>query len=153
MVASAGPLSYASCPEGPLGGDSRVICPRCRSNRCRRSKRRSFRDYFIGLSGVRPWRCRDCELRFFAWVVPVSYAWYAHCGLCGNFDLQRVSSDHVYEGRLPWLGRMLHLPAYRCAPCRNRFFSLFPRRRIRPLQSEGTPGQDVAPSSESVPPG
>ncbi len=113
-----------------------LICPRCRSDQCRRSKRRRLRDYLVGVSGARPWRCRSCELRFFAWVVPVTYVMYVHCKLCGNLDLQHISSEYVYESRLAWLGRLLHLPAYRCDPCRYRFFSLRANRRIRAVRAE-----------------
>ena len=103
-------------------------------------------DYLIAWSGVRPWRCRHCELRFFAWVVPVSYALYAHCHQCGNFDLQRISREHV-SGGFAWLGRLLHFPAYRCDPCRNRFYSLRPYRRILPIHTRPETSQEVAPHS------
>jgi hypothetical protein len=48
-------------------------------------------------------------------------------------DLQRISSEHG-SGALAWLFRLLHFPAYRCAPCRNRFFSYRVYRRIVPTQ-------------------
>jgi len=117
-----------------------LICPRCQSGRCRRSRRRGLRDYFISLVNLRPWRCRNCDLRFFGWAAPVAYAKYAHCLMCGNFDLQRISGEHVKEGMFPRLSSRLHVPAYRCDPCRNRFFSLRPYRRILPLKGE--PGGD-----------
>ena len=72
-----------------------MICPRCRGERCRRSKRRGAKDYAIGAAGLRPWRCRSCELRFYAWSVALAFLFYAHCGKCGNFDLQRISREHV----------------------------------------------------------
>jgi len=84
---------------------------------------------------LRPWRCRVCELRFFAWSVALPFLGYAHCRRCGNLDLQRVSRDHV-EGWHAWLFRLAHIPAYRCAPCRHRFFSVLAHRRIRPVDSE-----------------
>jgi hypothetical protein len=90
----------------------------------------------MGLTGVRPWRCRLCELRFYAWAVPVNYQKYVHCGRCGNLDLQRISGEHVTEGPFRWLQRLLRLPAYRCEPCRYRFFSLRLYRRIEAVHNE-----------------
>jgi len=84
---------------------------------------------------LRPWRCHDCGLRFMAWTVAVEFAAFAHCNLCGNMDLQRISREHG-SGSFAWLYRMLHFPAYRCAPCRNRFFSIRAYRRIVPVQRE-----------------
>jgi hypothetical protein len=53
------------------------------------------------------------------------HLFYARCGICGNLDLQRISSEKV-PGVTSILGRCLGLPAVRCAPCRNKFFSLRP---------------------------
>jgi hypothetical protein len=72
-------------------------------------------------------------LRFYAWSAAVKYVGYVHCGMCGNMDLQRISSEHG-SGALAWLYRFLRFPAYRCAPCRNRFFSSRVYRRIVPTQ-------------------
>jgi hypothetical protein len=49
--------------------------------------------------------------------------------MCGNMDLTRISSEHG-AGTFAWLFRLLRLPTYRCAPCRNRFFSIRSYRRI-----------------------
>ena len=127
-------------------GDA-LICPQCLSDQCHRSKRQWLRDYLIGLSGLRPWRCRICKLRFFAGVVPVSFAFYAHCSLCGNFNLQRISRNHVFEGWSAGLFRLLRFPAYRCAPCRYRFVTLLPHRRIVPRPSEPVKSESAAPHS------
>ena len=55
--------------------------------------------------------------------------------MCGNMDLQRISREHG-AGTFAWLFRMLHFPTYRCAPCRNRFFSIRGYQRIVPVQRE-----------------
>ncbi len=124
-----------SCEKGDA-----LICPQCRSDQCHRSKRQRLREYLIGLSGLRPWRCQICELRFFAGV-------YAHCNLCGNFDLQRISRNHVFEGWSAGLFRLLRFPAYRCAPCRYRFVTFLPHRRIMPRPSEPVKSEGAAPPS------
>jgi hypothetical protein len=72
-----------------------VICPHCHSERCRRSKRRGARDFATSVVGLRPWRCRHCDRRFYAWSVALPFLFYAHCGKCGNLDLQRISREHV----------------------------------------------------------
>ncbi len=69
-----------------------------------------------------------------AFAVPLRYQRYAHCEKCGNLDLQRISRSYVTEGNFVWLGRLLHFPAYRCDPCRYRFFSLRAYHRIAPVR-------------------
>jgi len=64
--------------------------------------------------------------------VAVAFLGYAHCPRCGNFALDRISRDRVEKGTLVALKRFLGFPAYRCAPCRERFFSTLPYRRIVP---------------------
>jgi len=122
-----------------------MICPQCRSARCSRSHRSGVIDFFGTLMGMRPWRCRICDYRFFAWQVPVSFARYAHCPKCGNFDLQRIAHDRVDRGTLLFVKRFLGFPAYRCEPCRERFYSVRRPRRIVP--SVFPPEQSQSPST------
>jgi hypothetical protein len=122
-----------------------MICPSCLSHRCNRSRRRGLKDYTIGLTGLRPWRCMKCEHRFFAAAVPVKFLFTAHCDQCGNFDLQRISKEHV-TGWFAAIPRMLSLPAYRCEPCRNRFFSIRPRRKILAIEEEAARKRRPYPS-------
>jgi hypothetical protein len=91
----------------------------------------------IGIIGLRPWRCRECKARFFAWAVPFSYQKFAHCSQCGNLDVQRISSE-MGEGRFGFLFKKLHIPAYRCAPCRNRFFTIRNRRTRETVNAAST---------------
>jgi hypothetical protein len=127
-----------------------VICPRCYSERCRRSKRRSVKDYLVGLTGLRPWRCSSCGLRYFAGVVAAAFALTAHCRLCGNFDIQRISRKYV-GGRTAWLFRLACVPAYRCPPCRHHFFSTLPRRNIKPVETvTETPAEPKTESPETL---
>ncbi len=112
-----------------------MLCPNCRSTVCRRSRRRGLRDNLLSLTGLRPWRCRVCQSRFFAWLVPARWVFYVHCPTCGNLDLQHVARDRVNSG-VSWLYRRLRVPAYRCDPCRRRFFSLRRFRRILPTVTD-----------------
>lgn len=110
-----------------------MICPKCRVVNSRRSHRRGGKDALYSLVALRPWRCRLCEHRFYAWSVPADFVGYVHCTRCGNLDLQHVSRNLVDEGPLRWLWRGLRVPAYRCAPCRFRFFSLRPEYPVENL--------------------
>lgn len=109
-----------------------MICPQCRSGACYRSRREGFFDFVCTMAGLRPWRCHTCDHRFHARRVAIPFSRYAHCPRCGNFDLERISRDRVEEGTFLALKRLLGFSAYRCDPCRQRFFSVLPFRRILP---------------------
>jgi hypothetical protein len=109
-----------------------MICPQCRSADCFRSHRAGLLDFIYSGIGFRPWRCLTCEFRFHAARVAVSFSGYAHCPRCGNFDLEHIARDRVTDSTLVLLQRFLGFPAYRCDPCREKFFSLRPFRRILP---------------------
>jgi hypothetical protein len=79
----------------------------------------------FGAVGVVPWRCTVCETRFHARAIPLRHLLYARCGICGNLELQRIAAEKV-PGVTSVLGRMLGMPAFRCAPCRYKFFSMRP---------------------------
>jgi hypothetical protein len=113
-------------------GASKMICPQCRSADCHRSHRGGLVDFLCTLAGARPWRCKTCNRRFHAWRVAASLSRYAHCPRCGNFDLKPISRERVEKGTLLAAKRLFRIPAYRCDPCRERFFSLRPFRRILP---------------------
>lgn len=121
-----------------------MLCPQCRSGRCRRSKRHGIKDYSLGLLRLRPWRCKACNRRFYAASVAMPFLFYAHCPKCGNLDLQRISREHV-TGWFAWLFRLARVPAYRCAPCRERFFSIHTFKRIRSYESKRPESKEDAP--------
>jgi hypothetical protein len=85
-------------------------------------------DYLFGVAGILPWRCESCATRFHARLMPFRTFLYAHCGICGNLELQRISAERI-TGATAILGRLIGLPALRCEPCRHKFFSLRPLRR------------------------
>ena len=98
-----------------------MLCPCCHSERCHRSRRARFADYGVGLLGFRPWRCNICNHRFYAKTVAARFWPLAHCARCGNLNLQRISREYVL-GAFAWLPRLARVPAFRCEPCRHRFF-------------------------------
>jgi len=111
-----------------------ISCPACNSNACRRSRRQGLKDFSYGVIGFVPWRCTACGVRFRSRGVPVSQWKYAHCAICGNFDLQRISPEHV-PGSFGFVGRILGLPSLRCDPCRHKFFSIRPIKESHPAES------------------
>jgi hypothetical protein len=113
-----------------------MICPQCRSDSCFRSHRDGILDFLLSGAGLRPWRCHSCEHRFQAWRVAAILERFAHCPRCGNFDIEHISRERVEEGTLIFLKRWLRFPAYRCDPCRHRFFSVREFRRILPSMVE-----------------
>jgi hypothetical protein len=48
-------------------------------------------------------------------------------------DVQRIARERVDEGLFLWIQRILGIKAYRCDPCRTRFFSVRIYRRILPV--------------------
>jgi len=111
-----------------------VICPRCQSEHCRRSRRRSYKDFIVGFTGLRPWRCLSCSARFFARSVALAFAPYVHCRRCGNMNLERIARKSV-PGHFAWFSRLARMRAYRCASCRYRFFSSRPYRHVMALEA------------------
>ncbi|HTZ75365.1 MAG TPA: hypothetical protein VMB47_15695 [Candidatus Aquilonibacter sp.] len=91
-----------------------------------------------------PWRCRTCDKRFYARRVALPFLRYAHCPKCGNFDLERISRERVEDGALVGLWRRLGLHAYRCDPCRVRFFAVRRHRRILPSMTYVSKDERVA---------
>jgi hypothetical protein len=84
-----------------------------------------MQDYLFAMVGIIPWRCEDCERRFHARPLPFRYLLYAHCSICGNLELQKISPEYV-PGMLSFAGRLMRIPALRCEPCRYKFFSVRP---------------------------
>ena len=110
---------------------SPASCPLCNSANIRRSKRRGVRDYLFSVAGILPWRCESCSARFHARLLPFRTLLYAHCKICGNLELQRISAERI-TGVTSTVGRLLGIRALRCEPCRHKFFSVRPLRRERP---------------------
>jgi C4-type Zn-finger protein len=104
-----------------------MTCPICKQGEARRSRRQTISDYVLSALGLLPWRCRQCNLRFYARLMPLSDSFHAHCPICGNLELKRISGDYV-GGPLAFAWRILQIPAFRCEPCRYKYFSLLPLR-------------------------
>jgi hypothetical protein len=55
----------------------------------------------------------------------LSNSLHAHCPICGNLALKRISPEHV-DAVFGFIWRKLHIPAFRCEPCRHKYFSILP---------------------------
>jgi hypothetical protein len=64
---------------------------------------------------------------------------HAHCPICGNLSLKRISSDYVDSLTGP-LWRLLRIPAFRCEPCRYKYFSILPMYRPRNDEAKASIG-------------
>jgi hypothetical protein len=102
-----------------------MICPACNSADCRRSRRRTVLDYLASIVGSVPWRCSGCGTRFRSRSSPFSHLLCAHCAICGNLELKRIAPELANTLGAP-LWRALGIPAFRCVPCRNKFFTILP---------------------------
>jgi C4-type Zn-finger protein len=98
-------------------------CPVCKGKDARRSRRQFTADFLLSVLGVYPWRCRNCQARFHARLMPLNDSLYVHCPICGNPALKRISAEHV-DTPLAFAWRLFRVPAYRCEPCRHKYFSI-----------------------------
>jgi hypothetical protein len=62
---------------------------------------------------------------------------HVHCPICGNKELKRIPGDRV-ESRFGFFWHRLSIPAYRCEPCRHKYFS------IRPVRAKEVKEQELA---------
>jgi DNA-directed RNA polymerase subunit RPC12/RpoP len=101
-----------------------MTCPECKSMNCRRSHRRGLREAALSLLGIKPWRCLECDARFWARRMPLSLLRYVHCSECGSVWVQKIPGLRVDRDRLGALKQAAGATAYRCPRCRRRFFSI-----------------------------
>jgi len=110
-------------PAARKEADNRMICPSCGDESCLRSHRRGIGDWLVTVAALRPWRCMKCKSRFYGRTAAVAFFRHPRCPRCGNLELRRIAKQWVEEGKFRLVFRMLNVPAYRCDPCRHRFFS------------------------------
>ena len=94
--------------------------------------------------GSLPWRCRRCDARFRVWRIPPENRLLAHCPRCGNINVERVAGKRVEGGVVTDLKRWMNFPAYRCDPCRHKFFSL------RPFRPDATESQGATETASTT---
>lgn len=130
-----------------------LSCPECGARDVRLSHRRDLAEYFKGLMGIYPLRCRRCRTR---WQTSVwaEGAWkYARCPRCYRQDLTTWSLQYYRPRR--WTILLLRMGAapYRCAACRCNFASFRPCkeryswRKPQPATAEPVAEQQSTPAS------
>jgi len=101
-----------------------MICPACSSAECRRSRRRTLFDYLASVLGYIPWRCSRCSKRFRSRATPFANLLSAHCSICGNIEVKRISPE-LAEG-LALRSGVLSASPLPLHSCRHKFFPFCP---------------------------
>jgi predicted RNA-binding Zn-ribbon protein involved in translation (DUF1610 family) len=118
------------------GNQSQQVCPKCGEARVRRSRRRTVPDFFLGIFGLQPYRCHECEYRYHSQgrgqARPRRSRW-VQCPRCGATGVDPIARHKVPASWENLPRRILLASAYRCPECRKRFFD---RRSRRPKESE-----------------
>ena len=100
-----------------------IVCPKCGTREVRVSRRTGFGEWFQGMFGVYPLRCRRCRNR---WLTSVweGGAWrYARCPQCYRQDLTTWSEQHYHPPKSIVMKLRLGATPYRCAASRCNFAS------------------------------
>jgi DNA-directed RNA polymerase subunit RPC12/RpoP len=107
--------------------ESAMRCASCGSARIRRSRRKSFPEMSKMALGWYPFRCLDCNYRFWLNVLLLTGIPRARCPRCLGLDLTTWPAR--YHSRLRHrILLLLGAHRYRCAACRKNFVSFLPKR-------------------------
>jgi DNA-directed RNA polymerase subunit RPC12/RpoP len=112
-----------------------VYCEYCGSSRLRRSRRRSGAERVKMLMGSYPFRCQDCNGRFFVNVFLLSRLAYAKCPKCLSLDVTNTVRGHhtsTFQKLLMTFGAR----KVRCKNCRFMFVSFRPVARPHRFDEE-----------------
>lgn len=109
----------------------RRVCRVCGHARVYRSRRSTFKDYFLSLLGLRPYKCHECDHRYYAWARarkerPQRVRW-AQCPRCQSTELVRIARHKVPPTWRNLVWRIWPAFAYRCPECRKRFYDPRPQ--------------------------
>lgn len=124
-----------------------IECVQCGSHNIRRARLRTLSDRLRILTGVYPFRCRECQTRFLAGVLRLSKAPYAKCPRCLRTELGTWPQRHYNPGFAANLLLELGARKYRCPACRYNFVSFRRRlgsRQVETVLESGEAGRDVA---------
>lgn len=116
------------------GRDAGINCPSCGSSSVRRSRRANSTEITRMMLGIYPFRCNNCNDRFWANVWLFNSLRWAKCPLCLNRNLTDWPKRHYHVTTWAQLLSMLGAKKHRCSRCRNNFMSF----KSRLPQYEGT---------------
>jgi hypothetical protein len=123
-------------------------CPACGSRNIRGSYARGVKERLLSIMGWMPFRCRQCEVRFTAFIWDLMRWRFARCPRCLRTKLSTWSETHYIAPQRTLLLLRLGAHPYRCEFCRCNFAS-FRRRRERFSWSEvRTKSREAGKSSE-----
>jgi DNA-directed RNA polymerase subunit RPC12/RpoP len=127
-----------------------VVCEFCGGSRLRRSRRKSAAELVKMAIGTYPFRCMDCNGRFFVNVFLLSRLAYAKCPRCLSLDI-RNSPNKNYRASLPRKVLMTFgARPCRCNNCRYGFVSFRPIRHGQPFEP-AVAAEDEAESEVAAP--
>lgn len=107
-----------------------VSCPKCGSRYLRPSRSHSVADGFAVFRLQSPYRCLDCNERFFAPILPWRDLFFSSCPRCHRMDLNGWTGK-TYTPPF-WTGLKVSLGAHkwRCEYCRFNFASFRDRKEV-----------------------
>jgi DNA-directed RNA polymerase subunit RPC12/RpoP len=105
-----------------------LACPKCGSGSVRRSRRVNRSELTKMLMGIYPFRCLECNERFWSSVWLLSVWKWAKCPHCLNVELTDWPKRHV-RVMTGWEKIRMAFGAHkhRCSKCRYNFVSFLPR--------------------------
>jgi hypothetical protein len=63
------PAEFSLLPSLKKAAES-IWCPDCQSHQIRRSRTRGIIKFLLASLRIRPYRCKECDYRFFRWSLP-----------------------------------------------------------------------------------
>lgn len=115
-----------------------IFCDSCGSESVRRSKRQTLSELLRMSTGMYPFRCMDCDRRFWVSVWLFSKLPFAKCPKCLNVQLTTWPAKYFAPTLWRSVAVMLGAHRYRCMPCRHNFISF---RTMQPTIAESAAGQ------------
>ncbi len=106
-----------------------VTCPYCESSNVRTAHAHGFWERLQELTGIYPFRCRDCGNRFKDDPLGFLSFTFAKCPRCLRSDLTTWDAKHYRAPLSAQLKLWLGASRWRCEPCRHNFASWRPRRK------------------------
>lgn len=103
-------------------------CDQCGGRQIRRARLVGFSERVRAIFGIYPFRCRDCQNRFFISVWLLSRLAYAKCPKCLRMELTTWSRKFYNPGLFANFLITFGAQKYRCSGCRCNFVSYRPRK-------------------------
>lgn len=124
-------------------------CESCGSTNLRLSRRQSKLEVLKSWLGTYPFRCLDCNYRFWINIWLFSKLAYAKCPKCLGGDLGNWAARSYHLSLRKKLLMTFGAHRYRCIACRYNFLSFRPSETARGIEVEEQSEQSV--DSETMP--